>query len=245
MKKKKNNKPIIVFTALLLVAMLLVSFFVISTTSEIGRKVGGEIGELIGRAKGTIEGTKKGEKDGLINPDTEVDIATEVKKCGYLQVLEMDINLADVFYIGGTDKEHKDHDYKNVKYAEYYTEDGIAIYKIDLSDAIINPKLQSNIVEVEIEKDIEISINPKTDTLKSVDTYQAHDFTDSIENGEAAFRNSYNTVVPKVKEALYQNESIMNEARKSAKTQVSNLVKAVCGSEVNIKFTINGIEVQD
>ena len=124
-------------------------------------------------------------------------------------------------------------------------EDGIATFKIDLSNAEITPNLDSHIVEVNITNDVEIAINPNTNSLDTVDYYQEHGWTDSTEEGEEAFRNSYNKVVDKVKEKLSQNDAIMNEAKKSAKTQVSNLVKAICGGETNIRLFINGVEVQD
>lgn len=245
MKKKRNNKAIIVFTVLLLVAMFLVSFFVISTTSEIGGTIGKTIGTIVGTNKGKKEGKKDGTDAGLVDPPTIVDVSTEIHKCGYLQIMEMDIKIADVFYIGGTEEEHNNHDYSKVKYAEYYTEDGIATFKIDLSNAEITPNLDSHIVEVNITNDVEIAINPNTNSLDTVDYYQEHGWTDSTEEGEEAFRNSYNKVVDKVKEKLSQNDAIMNEAKKSAKTQVSNLVKAICGGETNIRLFINGVEVQD
>lgn len=241
----KDKKAIIFFTIFLLIAIILFSSFLKSTVSKIGGTVGGNIGNIVGAAKGIKEGTEEGKQQALEDPKTEINIATEIQNCGYLQVLEMDIQIADVYYVGGSEDEYNDNNYSNVKSAQYYTEDGKAIFKIDLSTAEIIEKQESHTIEINIKKDVEISINADTNTMKIVDSFLERSYTGSTEEGEKAFRNSYNKVVNKTKEELYQNELIMNEARKSAKTQINNLVKAIRGSKTTVKFFINDIEVKD
>ncbi len=241
----KDKKAVIFFTIFLLIVIILFTSFVKSTVSKIGGTIGENIGNIVGAAKGIKEGTEEGKQQALEDPKTEINIATEIQKIGYLQVLEMDIQIADVYYIGGSEDEYNDGDYSNVKYAEYYTEDGEVIFKIDLSSAEIVEKQEQQIIEVNIKKDVEISIIPNTNTLKRVDKFQEHNFTGSTAKGERAFRNSYNKVVNKTKEELSKNEQIMNEARQSAKAQINNLIKAIKGSKTIVKFSIAGIEVQD
>lgn len=241
----KDKKAVIFFTTVLLVVIFLLSSFLKTTASKIGETIGGNIGKIVGTAKGIKEGTEEGKQQALEDPKTEINIATEIQKSGYLQVLEMDIQIADIYYMGGSEEEYNNGDYSNVNYAEYYTADGKAIFKIDLSNAEIVEKQDQHIIEVKIKKDVEISIIPKTNTMETIDTYQKDKSTGSIANGEKAFKNSCNEVARKTKEELSQNEQIMNEARKSAKAQVNNLIKAIKGSKTIVKFSIDGVEVQD
>ena len=138
-----------------------------------------------------------------------------------LEVLIASGTFSDVLTVG----EIKDPDYAALISMKYN-----AVFTVNLETADI--ELKANGLHILLDQP-ELEFNPIGEISKR-NEYQRYGWTGSAEEGYEAAINSTNEIKIKATEKLAEDESLMNAAKKSAVTQLTQLVNAVSLSKPKV-----------
>lgn len=222
LKKQKNENKW--FVGIIIAAF----FIVIGLFGMIAWNIGGTLGALAGKANGSYDGITEGlekgyeagREEGLSANDTKVDIVSEIKEIGKLEVLMVESEIVDFFGVGD--------DYKGL-----FLHKGIATFSVDFSkidimkeDSIItivlpNPEVEFRIDESESEKIAE---------------WQKYPWSNDTEAGYTAYTNSMEQIKEKSASEMENYEDWERMAKESAKKQVEILVSSVSGEEIEVQI---------
>lgn len=222
LKKQKNENKW--FVGIIIAAF----FIVIGLFGMIAWDIGGTLGALAGTANGSYDGITEGlgkgyeagREEGLSANDTKVDIVSEIKEIGKLEVLRVESEIVDSFGVGD--------DYKGL-----FLHKGIATFSVDFSkinimreDSIItivlpNPEVEFGIDESESEKMVE---------------WQKYFWSNDTEAGYTAYMNSMEQIKEKSATEMENYEDLERLAKESAKKQVEILVSSVSGEEIEVQI---------
>lgn len=196
--------------------------------STIGQANGKIVGTAIGSAKGLTMGAKKGKEDGenagLSAEDTDADIKGSMEALGRLEVLVAGVSLKNINKIGDA-------------YTGLYIINGDAVFSVDMEKAEISFSKDGKNAYIAIpEPELELYLD-QNGTSKLAEE-QNFSFDISAEDGLREYLNSMAKMKEKVKETMVNYDSLFQEAKDAAETQVRQLTETICGDKyaVHIKF---------
>ena len=233
---QKCGIPIIcALCALLLIFMV---YFRCNAQST-GEKIGQSAGIAAGRAVGSVEGLTAGQAEGyaagkeagLNAEDTEVEISGKIKEVQNLQVLVASGTYSDVLKIG-------------TEYAALFTQKYEVIFKVDLSTADIRLDKSTNTLEITID-DPEAEFHKKGDAEIEKEDGEKHLYSENAQEGYDSAIKSIGEIEESVIAEFNADNTLMDAARSSAKTQLEQLAKAVSvsGTKLNVEVLFRGSEV--
>lgn len=180
-----------------------------------GKIVGTAIGSAKGVTVGTQEGKEAGEQAGLSSEDTIVDIKGSMEALGKLEVLVAGVSLKNINKIGDS-------------YTGLYLINGNAEFSVDLAEAEIRFGQNGKDVYITIpEPDLEVYLDQNS--TKKLAESQKFSFAVSAEDGLIAYLNSMTQTAEKVKETMVNYDSLLADAKESAKKQVQQFAAIICG----------------
>ena len=225
----KNAKKVIVLAAVIAVCVLCAVLYV--NSDKIGAEVGAAAGKAVGKAIGSFDGVTEGisagyqdgKAEGLSAEDTEAEVEKTVKELGNLRVLVMNVNIPNFHKVGE-------------KYAALYRFCGRAVFSVDLTKAEITRTGDGVVVITLPEPTAEVNIDESETELLA--EYQALIFNGSAEDGIDAFLNTLKEIDDIALDEISNYDTLMDRARKSAKSQVERVTEGVCVncSGVTVKF---------
>lgn len=234
MDKLKNLKPITMLVLLVaaLLAATVVTGYIHHEAGAIGNAVGQINGKIVGTAVGTAKGCtdgvakgkEAGENAGLTAEDTTVDIKGSMEGLGKLEVLVAGVSLKNIHKIG-------------TSYTGLYLINGDAVFSVDLTKAEISFSLDGKHVYVTIpEPDLEVYLDQAS--TKKLAEVQKFSLSVSAEDGLIGYLNTMTQTLEKVKETMANYDSLLSEAKNSAKNQVHKLVATICSGsyDVHVQF---------
>ncbi len=197
-----------------------------------GKLAGRAVGSLEGLTKGQLEGYAAGKEEGLSAKDTTAELAVKIQEVEKLEVLVASGIYSDVLSIGKED---------SPDYAALLSQKYNAVYTVDLSTAVIN--LEDDGLHILLDQ-------PKVEfipigEIEKVNEFQKKGFvfeTGSAEDGWKAALNSMDQITVRAQEQLQNNDSLMQAARATAKTQLIQLVNAVSLSKPDVFVDFRGGE---
>lgn len=181
-----------------------------------GTQVGRAIGSLDGLTRGQLEGSEAGKAEGLSAKDTTADICGKVREVEKLEVLIASGTFSDVLSIGTNPV-----DYAALLSMKYH-----AVFTVDLETADITLR----------EDGLHILLDPPeaefipVGEIEKRNEFQRPGFLferGSAEAGYIATDNALNRLRPKAQERLQNDEALIESAKASAVTQLTQLVHAV------------------
>jgi hypothetical protein len=230
-KGKKKHGGTIIIILINVVAVLFLFMIILPlnrSANEIGEGTGLMAGKLVGATVGSLDGITKynnaledGKKEGLSAKDTQVEMQNTMSEVNNLEVLVANVKISNYHEISD-------------KYSALYLLKAEAIFTVDLSGCIIDvgddnmivitvpqPKVEVNIDENAIDKAVEL---------------QKKLFNGSAEDGFDAYINSMANLEEETLQGLRNDSNMMENARKSAEEQISELASGICvnGEKVNI-----------
>lgn len=220
----------------LLVAVLLIATvftgYVHHRAGEIGNAIGQTNGKIVGTAIGSAcgvtvgakEGKEAGKQKGLSAEDTTVDIKGSMEALGKLDVLVAGVSLKNINKIGDS-------------YTGLYLINGDAVFSVDLAETEISFSQDGKDVYIIIpEPDLEVYLNQSSS--RKLAESQKFSFTVSAKDGLVNYLNSMTQTVQKVKETIVNYDSLLADAKESAKKQVQQLAGTICGDNyvVHVQF---------
>lgn len=168
------------------------------------------------------------------------------KSTGSLEVLKVNEKIGNYVKIGTDGKvmyqgkiinqEKIDSSTKNVSYAVLKVTPAEAVFSVDLETADI--KVNGNKVEIVLQQP-SVSITKFSENTQTLGEFKDVMFSlKAAEIGDNAISNAELRTGEEVKKALLNDETIMSQARSSAKKQVELIVKALRGNDciVNVDF---------
>lgn len=240
MKKRMNRKSFLTVLSLVFFICSVVGVFgyivpVYSNAKTIGIGVGDRMGKIVGNVIGSYDGittgltkgNKDGKEEGLSAKDTRSEIANNFSEVGNLEVLESGVKLKNVNTLGDD-------------YAALFLLKGVAVYSVNLKQAIIND-LDANTVEILLPP-VNIDIYIDENATEKLAEYQKHSFSGSAEDGFLEYMNTRTELDKSVKETMENYETLTEAAKESAIKQVGIIAKAATGNrkEVIVKFNEEG-----
>lgn len=194
-----------------------------------GKLVGRAIGSLDGLTRGQIEGYEAGKEEGLSAKDTSVDLSGKIKEAGKLEVLLASGTYVDILSIGEP----------RVNYAAILSQQYNAVFTIDLKNAEI--ELKEDGLHILLDQPA-LEFIPVGE-LEKKNEFQRKGFVfkpGSAEEGYIAADNSLNEILKKAQERLQTDEALLDAARSSARTQLTQLVNAVSLSKPDVFVEFRG-----
>jgi len=192
--------------------------------------IGNNYGELWGNVFGGVETVFKLEDtynnaraEGLSAKDTKVDIGVEMQKMNKLEVLVASVKLKSLHEISG--------DKKDPDYVALYLLKGEIIFTVDFSRSIYDEEKQTLFLPV---PEYYLSINQ--DKTEKLSEYQKHFFSGDVQSGYEAYLNSMKEIHNASEENIANYDLLLEEAKESAKKQVSEIINTVSSSAIEVGF---------
>ena len=228
LKKVPLHILMIAVVAFLALTLIFIINFRINAQST-GSTLGENAGTLAGRAVGSLEGLTKGQREGyeagkeqgLSAEDTTVELSGKIQKAGKLEVLIASGTFSDVLTVGN----ESDPDYAALLSMDYN-----AVFTVNLENAVIDLKDDGLHILLEQPK---LEFYPIGEITKR-NEYQRRRWTGSTAAGYEAANNSANNIRPRAEAELTKDDALMEAARNSAITQVTQLVNAVSLSKPEV-----------
>lgn len=233
-KKTRKFGTTILSIVLMFVAFVGLFAYIVPAYKDVkslGTGLGDMTGEIVGKVLGSFDGittgieqgSKDGKEEGLSAKDTKSDIKNSFTEVGNLEVLEAGIKLKDVNTLGDD-------------YAALFLLKGVAIYKIDLTDAEIN-ETSSESIEVLL-PDVLVDIYIDESATEKLAEYQKHSWSGSAQDGFQEYMNTRTAMDESVKETMENYDVLIKTAEDSAIKQVGILAKSATGNrkEITVKF---------
>ena len=229
--KKLSLNTILAGVCILLAVLTVRMIFVRINAQKSGEAVGQAAGTIVGRAvgsfegltKGQVEGYKAGKEAGLTAEDTEAELSGIIRESGKLQVLAASGTYNHILSIGND-------------YAEVLSQKYNAVFTVDLNTAEV--KLDADGLHVLLDLP-EIEFIPDGAATKAAE-YQKNIFTGSRDAGEIAYHEAVSQIKEEAEEEFKGNESLMETAKSSAKSQLEKLIKASSLSKSTVIVEFRG-----
>lgn len=234
-KKKKTGKLINkinglprTLRALLLLSIaacvLMFAFKFHSDAKGIGDAIGNVAGWGTGRAIGTVDGLTRGQMEGyeagkaegLLAKDITVELTGKMQEINKLEVLVASGTFSDIISIGEDP----------VDYAALLSMKYNAVITVDLGTAEVTQK--SDGLHILLDQP-EVEFIPLGE-VKKINEFQRPGFISekgSAKDGYDAADNSLNNIPEEARRKFQEDESLMNSAKLSAQTQLSQLANAM------------------
>lgn len=225
-----------------------------SVGTATGTVVGRGIGTVEGLTVGQSEGKKAGKKDGIAAKDTTVVIQEKIHELDKLEVMDATVKLKVICTVGadgtktyqdstgkvfdadgkeiagssGTDNGTRQEatSGKNTKYKAITVMDGSIIFTVDMGQATVLRDDENLTIRLpQPENDFSIQY----DTRKTIKEYQDPNFfkDGDAETGIDVQLNSMANIQESGAEELANYESLVEQARESAKKEVTALAKSI------------------
>lgn len=231
--KIRVRKPILL-GLLFFAVSILYSCYSINIGANVGKHTGNLTGLAVGSYDGVVNGLENGASAGtaagISAEDTAVALGNEIKKIGSLEVLQLDVNLTDVFSIGsGTNSHHA-----------LLVFEGTAWCTVDLTQC--KTITEGETIKIFAPKPVlHVDIDPRGTQKKAeseVSTLSQLFNNGNTLNTYGAYLNSLEITEKKVRENLVGYETLLKSAEKSAKTTIENLAKSAMlnGKLVSVEF---------
>ena len=222
MPKKIRSNSIVIFAFVLSFLIFLVSLYFYINIPKMGKAVGGGLGNLTGVAIGSLnaandakDAIEAGAEEGRSAKDTKVVIDGIAQATGNLQILRASVKFENI-------QESKN-------YTKLTTKFGDCIFTVDLAKYEYDEK--NNIITI---PDVKVKVVFDEEKTKDIAEYNGTGIITDAKDGMDGYINSEIETQEKAENEVENNELIMNEAREEAKKQVSNLVFAITGKDINI-----------
>ncbi|WP_300810193.1 DUF4230 domain-containing protein [uncultured Acetatifactor sp.] len=221
MKQKNQNKQLLV--------MIIVAFLIVIVLfGMIAWNIGGTLGALAGTANGSYDGITEGlgkgyeagREEGLSAKDTKVDIVSEIKAIGKLEVLMVESEIVDYFTVGD--------DFKGL-----FLHKGIATFSVDFSE--IDIRSEDSIITIVLPNP-EVEFRIDENESEKIAEWQKHSWSNNTEAGYTAYMNSMEQIKEKSAAEMEDYEDWERMARESAKKQVEILASSVSGEDIEVQI---------
>ncbi len=237
-KRKKNTFSTLLSILFLIVVSVAVFGYIVPACSNvkaigegIGKQKGDLVGGVIGSYKGITEGLENGynsgKTEGLSAKDTTADVKSRFVEVGNLEVLEAGVKLKNVNKLGDD-------------YAALHISKGVAIYTVDLKQAKIRDIDKNNLEIMLPGMDVEIYID-ENETEKLAE-YQKNPWKGNSQDGFEEYMNSRTEIDKSVKDAMENYDVLTENAKESARKQVSLIATAATGNKKNINVLFEEVE---
>ncbi len=219
----------ITFTAFLFIVMPLL-FNAKKTGELIGNTAGWAAGTALGSFDGITEGLEEGygdgKEEGLSAKDTDVKVANEMISVGKLEVLVAEDQFIDEFREGT--------DYKALFVYKAQT-----VFSVNLESAEISK--EGNTIKIALsEPECEFIIDEKES--EELAEWQKYFWSGSTEAGYIGYMNSMAEIKKKAAVEMTNYDSLMEQAKTSAKKQVTILADSVAEADNSIEVFFKGEE---
>ncbi len=204
----------------------------------IGSSVGMAVGSYEGVTKGLIDGYNDGKTDGLSAEDTTAVFVNKLKETQKLQVLLMDLQLADLYV-------HPENEKNNPKYAALFSVQSRGVFTVDLAEstAVEYPESAKIVIQIP-QPEFEPYIDDSSIEIVEGAEYKGpwYKGNGSTADGYTGWLNSREQLDKKVKEEMLRDDGPMEQARASALRQVRQLAESLCkdGTTVEVCFFEEG-----
>lgn len=226
-KKKILTKRNVIIAALTIISacVFIMVFSSYLSAKRIGRTVGevpGSIaGSVTGAYDGFVEGTAKGKSEAL-KPEVDVDLVQQITSMGELGVLEAEINSNDCLKISDD-------------YVLLYSEEGKAVYAVDLTQAVCEK--QENELHITL-PELKVNISLDSSSFKKVAEYQNGN-AGTTEIGKDVFNKMREQLEKSLNEKFENDAELMSVAENNAIEQVRELASTIV-PDLNIIVRIQG-----
>lgn len=208
---------LLLFVALFWVGVWQLNLHLTMWSEQIGESTGTLVGNAVGSYDGYVsgkeEGTKAGEEDGLSANDTTVNLQDAVASAGKLEILAAGVSLKNLNKIGD-------------EYKSLYIASGEAIFTIDLRIAEVMVSEDGKKISITIPEPT-LKVYLDQDSTQQLAETQEFSFTVRAEDGITAYLNSMSQSADKITDTIANYDTLLELARESAITQVTQLVSAL------------------
>lgn len=237
-KRKKNGfrKLKVLSVIISILAFCFLYFFALplhgsadAMGQSIGNTIGAAVGTAIGSYKGVTEGIAKGEVEGksagLDAKDTAVTISNKMDEIGKLDVLVADVRMDTANKVG-----------RDPDSAVFYVFKANAIFSVDLKHATVQKNGDNNFYISLPQPEVDLSYDEAGS--EELAKWQKHFWSGDSEAGYLDYLNSRREIDEKSVDEIANYETLIDRAKDSATTQISQLVKSICGEDavVSIDF---------
>lgn len=213
-----NHFPLSLCVPLFLVSLIF--YFIV--VPSLSTAVGTAIGSFEGVTEGIPEALEAGAEAGLSAEDTVAKIGTKMTETGNLEVMLVDMKLADIFQQGEP----------HTTYAILWDIECTGIFSVDLTQATVIP-LDENAKQIKIIIPEPIPFVDLDDrTAETIAEYKSPLFDGSAQNGYTGYLNSRSQIALKAEEQML---TMLDQAESSARNQVEILAKSVCVKDTNVE----------
>lgn len=228
-----KNKNLIISIGIA-VAILLVFIFVALPIYRNAEQIGEEAGKLSGQAVGTAVGSFKGvtekypkgledgKAEGLSAKDTKVELKNSLAEMSNLEVMVASVKLDNYHEVGD-------------KYAALYLMKADAVFTVDFANAKVDMGSDNQTLYITL-KEPEVTVYIDEEATEKALSWQKHFFSGNAEDGFDAYINSMANVETKAKSSILSDESLMQSARNSAETQITQLAGGICLNNEKLIF---------
>ena len=226
MKKKTIlTKRNVIIASLLLISgcVFIMVFSSYLSAKRIGKAVGegpGRVaGSITGAYEGFVDGTEKGKKEAL-TPENNVDVVPQIASMGELGVLEAEINSNDCLKISDD-------------YVLLYSEEGKAVYVVDLTQAECEKK--DNELNITLPK-LKVNISLDSGSFKKVAEYQNGN-EGTTEIGKDVYNRMRERLEKDLIEKFENDTELMSVAKDNAIEQVRELASTIVpDAEIKVRI---------
>ncbi|WP_028236455.1 DUF4230 domain-containing protein [Pseudobutyrivibrio sp. MD2005] len=215
-KIPKSGKYIIPFIIIscIFVYVILLRLNADTMATTLGGQTGDKVGKLVGSFDALTdyqEAYAEGKEKGLSANDITVDIASEIKEVGDLDVMVATVKLKDVNKIGEG-------------YAALYLLRGEVVFSVDLNKVKVDEN--ESTITIKIPKpNMDFSINPSE--TEKIAEWQKKFFNGTTEAGYIDHINSMKSMYEKSPEEIVNYSSLVSSAEEAAKNQVGQLATSL------------------
>ncbi|HOO07936.1 MAG TPA: DUF4230 domain-containing protein [Ruminococcus sp.] len=219
-------------TAILVVVIMATVYAVSSISGGLIDSVGSAAGAI----NGAIEGAKAGREQGLSAEDTSASIDSKITEVGKLEVLTAGVSIKNMHSVGNNDS------FGGEKYANLLIMKGNAIFTVDLTKATFDEPADGKLTITLPQPEMDLTFNEEETQILA--ERQNSFFDGSAEDGYIAYLNTLAKSQTEIKSVLANYDSLMEQARKSAETQLSYIVQqaSLTDRELVIEFAEEGDE---
>lgn len=177
------------------------------------------MGSWNGVTQGISKGYEAGVEKGLSAEDTTVKIGTKMAETGNLQVMLVDLKLADI--------------YQSNTYAILWGIEGNGIFSVDLTQATVHYDEKIGQVEIVLPEPVP-TVSFDDCTAETIAEYKSSLFNGSTSAGYISYLNSRSQIEQKAQEQML---GLREAAKGSASNQVKKLAESICGKGISVQIS--------
>lgn len=223
--KPRYHVVIAVISFLLMIAALYFHSRADDIGAFVGQMSGKTVGIAVGSADGLINGTREGGEAGaaagLSAEDTTVDIVKSMEGLGNLEVLVAGVTLKNINRAG------KD-------YAQLTVINGDAVFSVDMTQAEISFNQDGTEVNIKLPQP-EVALYLDQDSTQVLAEIQNFSLRVDAEDGLREYLNSIAKITAEARESITNYDSLIEQAKESAQTQVRQLAETISGGKYAVR----------